>query len=142
MPTIHKAEIVPYTQEQMFALVNDVDQYKAFVPYCAESTVLSRTEDEVRATLAFAKSGMQKSFTTLNRLQPHKMIELRLVDGPFKQLEAFWSFEAYGDNQSRVTLDLEFEFSSKILAMMFGPIFQQVAVMLVESFSKRAQEVY
>lgn len=142
MPTVNRSEIIPYTQEQMFALVNDVPSYSEFIPYCVESKELSRTEDEVRAKLTFAKSGLQKSFSTLNRLQPHKMVELRLIDGPFKQLEGFWGFELEGDGQCKVTLDLEFEFSSKLLAMMFGPVFSQMASTLVDSFSKRAAEIY
>lgn len=141
MPLIKKAAQVPYTAEQMFELVNDIDKYREFVPWCVESSVLSRDADEVRATLAFARGGLQKSFTTLNRLQPHKMIELCLVDGPFKQLEGFWGFLPH-EKGCEIKLDLEFEFSSRILAMMFGPVFQQVAQMLVESFTKRAAAVY
>lgn len=142
MPTINKSTLVAYTTEQMYDLVNDIDHYHEFVPYCEQSTVLSRDEDEVRATLAFAKSGMSKAFTTLNRLQPHRMIEMRLVEGPFKMLEGFWRFESNGDGTSNVRLDLEFEFSNRLLAMMFGPVFHQAASMLVDAFSDRAKAVY
>ncbi len=142
MPLIKKAARVAYSPEQMFDLVNDIDKYREFVPWCVESTILSRTEDEVHATLGFARGGFQKSFTTLNRLQPHKMVEIRLVDGPFRQLEGFWGFSPQGENGCVISLDLEFEFSTRILAMMFGPVFQQVAQLLVESFTKRAKAVY
>lgn len=142
MPTINKSAEVAYTQEQMYQLVNDIEDYPEFIPWCVSSEIISRTPDEVRATLSFASGGMQKSFTTLNRLQPHKMIEIRLVHGPFRQLEGFWRFEPSGNSQSRVMLDLEFEFSNKILAMMFGPVFHQVASTLVDAFIKRADSVY
>jgi ribosome-associated toxin RatA of RatAB toxin-antitoxin module len=79
MPHIKKVARVPHTPQQMYDLVNDVNKYHEFVPWCAESVILSRTEDEIRATLSFARSGFQKSFTTLNRLQPHKMVEIRLM---------------------------------------------------------------
>jgi len=142
MPTINKTAIVPYTQEQMYELVNDVGSYSQFVPWCTESQVLDRSEDEVHGKLTFTKSGLGKSFSTINRLQPHKMIELRLLDGPFKQLEGFWRFEELETGGCRVMLDLEYEFSNMLIAMMFGPVFQQVAVTLVDSFSDRAKAVH
>ncbi len=141
MPVINKSSIVTYSQQQMYDLVNDIEQYAQFVPWCVSSTIIHKNEDEVRACLSFAKGGMQKSFTTMNRLQPHKMIEIRLVDGPFSQLEGFWRFEEHARG-CNVRLDLEFEFSSKLWAMMFGPLFHQVASTLVDAFTKRAQEVY
>lgn len=142
MPSIKRMAIVPYSQEQMYALVDQVDAYSEFVPWCVQSTELSRSVDEVHGKLTFASSGIEKSFSTLNRLQPHRMIELQLVDGPFKQLEGFWKFESVSEGGSRVVLDLEFEFSNRILAMMFGPIFEQVASTLVSAFTKRASQVY
>jgi ribosome-associated toxin RatA of RatAB toxin-antitoxin module len=142
MPDIKKSKIVPYTHEQMYALVNDIKSYADFVPWCTESAVLESTEDEIQAKLTFSSKGMSKSFTTLNRLMPHKMIEIRLIDGPFKHLEGFWQFEEINDKRSRISLDLQFEFSGRLLAMMFGPIFNQVASTLVEAFYERAKEVY
>lgn len=142
MPSIHKTVQVPYSQVQMYELVNEIERYHQFVPYCSASHVLSRTEDEVRATLAFSSAGFEKSFTTLNRLQPHKMVEVRLVDGPFNHLEGFWRFDEVDHKGCIVVLDMEFEFSSKLLGMMFGPLFTQVTTMLVDAFHQRAREVY
>lgn len=143
MAVIHKSAIVPYTNVQMFDLVNDVEKYSQFVPYCVNSQIAGplRT-DEIHAALTFSGAGIHKSFTTLNRLQPHKLIEMRLVNGPFKHLEGFWSFTPRGDSQCEVTLNLEFEFSTTVLRMLFGPIFTQVASMLVDAFQKRAASVY
>ena len=142
MPDINKSKIVIYTQEQMYELVNDVGSYSQFIPWCTSSDVISSTEDELRATLAFSRGALHKSFTTLNRLQPHKMIEIRLIDGPFKQLEGFWRFDEASNNHCRVSLDLEFEFSSRLVAMMFGPVFHQIASTLVDSFCNRAKIIY
>jgi ribosome-associated toxin RatA of RatAB toxin-antitoxin module len=142
MPDIKRTQVVPYTQAQMYALVDDICSYSEFVPWCIRSEELSRDADTVQGKLTFAASGVEKSFTTLNLLQPQKMIELRLVDGPFKQLEGFWAFEVVDEAASRITLDLEFEFSSRILAMMFGPVFEQVASSLVKSFAEQAAKVY
>jgi ribosome-associated toxin RatA of RatAB toxin-antitoxin module len=141
MPIIKRSEEVGYSAAQMYALVDDIAAYADFVPMCVASEVHERTPDEVRASLTLAKSGMEKSFTTLNRLQHGKMIEVRLVDGPFKQLEGFWLFEDLSVG-SRVSLNLEFEFSNFMMGMMMGPLFNQVANMLVDAFIERAGVVY
>ena len=142
MAVIDKKLVVPYSPQQMYDLVNDIESYPQFVPACETSEIISRTEDEVRASLTFAQSGIRKSFATLNRLQPHKMIEIRLLNGPFETLEGFWRFDSLDDGHCQVVFDLEFEFSSRILKMMFGPVFQQVTTRLVDCFYVRAREVY
>jgi ribosome-associated toxin RatA of RatAB toxin-antitoxin module len=143
MPTISKSTIVPYTQEQMYDLVNDIRKYSEFIPWCTRSEILQETSDEIHAELTFSSSGMEKSFSTINRLQPHKMIEIRLLQGPFRQLEGFWRFEENSDARGcQVMLDLEFEFSNYFLGLMFGPVFHQVAVSLVDAFKERAKHVY
>lgn len=141
MPIIHQELVVPFTVSQMFDLVNDIRSYPQFVPYCKSTEILSETDDEVKATLVLAGGGFQKSFSTCNRLQKDKMIEISLLDGPFKNLEGFWRFESV-DRGCKVGLDLEFEFSNKLLGMAFGPVFSQVANALVDAFSKRAEVVY
>jgi ribosome-associated toxin RatA of RatAB toxin-antitoxin module len=142
MTVINKSAIVPYTAAQMFDLVNDIEQYSKFVPYCVKSKVVERNINEIHASLTFSGAGINKSFSTLNRLQPHKMIEMRLVNGPFKSLEGFWSFDSLENHGCRVNLNLEFELATGILKMVFGPVFNQVASLLVDSFHKRASEVY
>ena len=90
MPTIKKSALVHHSAAQMFALVNDIESYSQFLPWCRSSTVLSRSEDEVRAQLELAKGAVHKTFTTVNRLQKDKIMEMRLVEGPFQHLEGFW----------------------------------------------------
>lgn len=142
MPTIYRSAIVPYSEAQMYALVNDIVHYQEFVPYCTSSIVHEKTDDAIRATLTLSAKGFKKSFTTLNRLQKNRMMEIQLIDGPFKQLEGFWKFETRDDIHSEVILDLEFELSNKIFVMMFGPVFQQVAGTLVDAFVTRAKDIY
>lgn len=142
MPDINKSKIVPYEQKEMYGLINDIESYSQFVPFCRNSQINSRTVDEILATLSFSKGFLSKSFTTLNRLQPHKMVKICLVNGPFRQLEGFWQFEVLKGGRCRVSLDLEFEFSSQWLSVMFGPLFSQVATMLVDTFCKRADVIY
>ena len=142
MASINRTALVPYSPEQMYVLVDDIDRYHEFLPWCGDSKVLFRDEDEARASIVVAKGGFNKSFTTCNRLQNNKMIEMRLLEGPFKHLEGFWRFDSLGEDACKVSLDLEFEFSNKIVGMTFGPVFAQVANTLVDAFMKRAVEVY
>lgn len=142
MPSIHRSAIIPYSTAQMYDLVNDIARYQDFIPYCVSSMVHEKSDDEIRATLTLSAKGFEKSFTTLNRLYPHRMMEIQLIDGPFKQLEGFWRFEKRDENHSEVILDLEFELSNKMFAMMFGPLFHQIASTLVDAFVKRAKEIY
>jgi ribosome-associated toxin RatA of RatAB toxin-antitoxin module len=139
---INKSALIPYSAEKMYELVADVDSYEQFLPWCGRSTVLSQTDDEVKGQIEIQHTGMNKTFTTLNRMQKNKMIEMRLVDGPFKHLQGFWRFDALDENGCKISLDLEFEFSNKLISMAFGPVFSQIANSMVDAFCKRAIEVY
>lgn len=142
MAIISRKEIVPYTSAQMYELVNQIEHYPEFIPWVASADLHHRDDDEVRASLLVEGAGLQKSFTTHNRLQKNKMIEIRLVDGPFKHLEGFWRFDPAADEQScQVSFDLEFEFAG-FLDFAFGPIFQQMTHSLVDRFTQRAQDLY
>jgi ribosome-associated toxin RatA of RatAB toxin-antitoxin module len=142
MSVIHRSALVPYHPAEMFALVDGIEDYPAFLPWCRKARVLSRSGDEVRAELEMARGGFEKSFTTRNRLQQNKMIEIRLVEGPFRHLDGYWRFEAIGDSACKVSLDLDFEFSNRLVGLAMGPLFTQIANTLVDSFCKRAADVY
>jgi ribosome-associated toxin RatA of RatAB toxin-antitoxin module len=142
MTTINKSALVPYSPREMFRLVRDVEAYPQFLPWCRQAKILSADHDVVRATLWLSKGGVEKAFTTSNRHQPNKMIEIRLVEGPFKHLQGFWRFDPLGEAGCKVSLDIEFEFASRMLGMVVGPVFNQIANSLVDSFQKRALEVY
>jgi ribosome-associated toxin RatA of RatAB toxin-antitoxin module len=141
MPIVKKSRTVAYSCEQMFDLVNEVERYAEFLPYCTESHVHHRDDDEVQATLVIGAAGMSKSFTTRNRLQINKMIEIRLVDGPFSHLEGFWRFDEMDDG-CKISFDLEFEFAGRMFSMLLGPVFEQVTDKMVDSFCDRAKVIY
>ncbi len=141
MTVVKKSRVVSFSCEQMYNLVNQVEDYAQFLPYCSESLVHHRDEDEVQATLVIAAAGMSKSFTTRNRLQANKMIEIRLVDGPFSHLEGFWRFDEEAEG-SRVSFDLEFEFAGRMFSMLLGPVFEQVTDKMVDAFCDRAEALY
>lgn len=142
MPNIQKIAVVPYSAEKMYNLVDDIEKYPEFLPWCKTAVVHERAEDFVKASLRLAKGGIEKSFTTINRLQSHKMIEVRLVEGPFAHLEGCWFFESLGENHCKISLNLSFEFSTPLLAMIVGPLFNQIANSLVDAFSERAALCY
>ncbi len=142
MTLINKSALVPYTPAQMFALVDEIETYPDFLPWCRATRVISRNEDEVRASISLAKGGVDKTFTTCNRNQTGKMIEVQLIEGPFKRLSGYWRFDPLGDEGCKISLDMEFEFSNKMLDMVIGPVFSQIANSLVDAFHKRAVEVY
>ena len=141
MPIVHRTALVPYSVSQMFQLVNSIETYPNFLPWCKASKIIDASDDEIRASLLLAKGGLEKSFTTCNRLQKDKMIEIRLLDGPFRHLEGFWQFDSI-EAGCQITLNLEFEFAGKLLSIAFGPFFNQAANSLVEAFTKRATEIY
>ncbi|MFN4263242.1 MAG: type II toxin-antitoxin system RatA family toxin [Thioalkalivibrionaceae bacterium] len=142
---VSRSAVVPHSVEQMFDLVNDVESYPEFLPGCRAAQVVERREGAIKASIALSRGGLQKTFTTWNELdRPHR-ITMRLVDGPFKRLDGVWRFEAdprAPDEapRTRISLDLEFEFASKLVALAIGPVFHQIANSLVGAFERRAAE--
>lgn len=132
-----------YTPDQMFDLVNDVEAYPHFLPWCRGSRVISKNEDVICASLDIAKGGIHHEFSTRNTLDHGNSIRIELIDGPFRHLEGHWQFKPIGKNQGcRVQLDMDFEFSTRLLDLALGPVFTQISGSLVEAFCKRAQEIY
>ena len=142
MANISRSVLVPYTAEEMYALVSEIERYPEFLPWCRSAQVLEREGDALRAQIELSRGGVHKTFTTRNRLQRDKMIEMRLDEGPFSHLEGFWRFDSFEELGSRVALDLEFEFAGKLVSLAFGPVFNQIASTLVDAFQKRAVEIY
>lgn len=142
MARIQRELMVPHSAAQMYSLVNDVERYSDFLPWCVSSRILHRDTSSVSASLSFAKGSMQKSFSTKNTLMPPGQIHMTLLEGPFKHLSGMWTFHETASEQCRVALDLEFEFSNRVLAMMFGPMFHKIAQTMVVSFSNQANQVY
>jgi len=143
MTTITRSSLVLYTPDQMFDLVNDVEAYPTFLPWCRNSEIVSKSNEEICATLDLAKGGINHVFTTRNKLIQGESIDIELVDGPFQHLEGRWQFKMLGDNEGcRIQLDMDFEFSNRIISMALGPIFTQISGSLVDAFCKRAQDIY
>lgn len=142
MNTLKRSAIVPFTARQMFELVNNIEDYPRFLPWCHGTKILSRTDKEIVATLIVSWKGIHKNLTTRNLLYPYERIEMNLVNGPLKHLEGIWNFYSLESQASKVALDLEFEFSGGLLDRLFQPVFQHIANTFVDAFCKRAAELY
>ncbi|RUO43921.1 ubiquinone-binding protein [Aliidiomarina taiwanensis] len=142
MSRIERSALVPYSAHQMFQLVNDVARYPEFVPNCEASRVISATEKEIVAELSISKAGISHAFTTRNTLHEPHQVQLELVNGPFKRLTGYWEFKSLADDACKVTLRLDFEFSSKLLQFAFGKVFNELTTRMVDAFAQRARQVY
>jgi len=138
---IDKRAQVPYSPQQMFDLVNEVDQYPNFLPWCGGAEIVSRDEQSMRARVMIAKGPVQKRFETQNRLVQNESIEMRLVDGPFKKLNGRWTF-VERPNGCEIRFVLDFEFANMLVSMAIGPVFQQIANTMVDSFIQQARVQY
>ncbi|TAK76444.1 MAG: type II toxin-antitoxin system RatA family toxin [Gammaproteobacteria bacterium] len=142
MNSLKRNAIVPYSTHQMFELVNNIEDYPRFLPWCHSTRIISRSETEIVASLEINWKGIHKTFTTRNRLYPDERMEMGLVDGPLKRMEGIWEFQALDTHACKVLLDLEFEFAGGFIDKLFQPVFQHIANTLVEAFCKRAIELY
>lgn len=122
----------------MFDLVADIESYPEFLPWCDGARIVSREGEKVTAAIDIRFHGIRQSFTTINRQVPCERIDLRLVEGPFSQLEGGWRFMPLGEEACKVELGLQYDFNNFLLAKLIGPVFHQIATSMVESFVKRA----
>ena len=141
MPVINQSEQVPYTAEEMYALVENFEAYPSFMPWCERSWVVSRDGAVTRAGMAVRKGKVHYSFVTDNTGEPPGRITIRLADGPFRHLTGSWTFtpNALG---CRVTLALDFEFENRLVGAVLSPVFKMMTGSLVSSFRQRAVTVY
>ena len=126
----------------MYRLVVDVPRYGDFLPWCGGARFLDQDGNHVTAQVDIAFKGVHKSFTTDNELDPGKSIRMKLREGPFSSLEGTWTFTDLGENASKIELDLDFDFSNRLVARVIGPVFSAIADSMVEAFHKQARVVY
>jgi ribosome-associated toxin RatA of RatAB toxin-antitoxin module len=139
---VNRSVLVGYAPEQMFALVDAVEEYPRFLPWCGGATVLHRNERITRAAIVINYHGIRQSFTTENtKSEPSEMV-IRLVEGPFRTLDGSWHFTGLAGRGCKVELRLHYEFSSRILEKLVGPVFNHIANTLVDAFARRAEKIY
>lgn len=141
MKRIERSAIVPHSAEALYAIVEEIESYPSFLPWCLEATVLERTHGTTRAKLAVGLKGIRQTFTTDNENRPGESIEMRLVEGPFKRFAAGWRFKALTEDAARIEFFMDGEFSSRLLARTLEPLFEKIADTMVDAFTRRADSL-
>jgi len=139
---ISKSAIVPNSPQQMFMLVNAINDYPQFLNWCSGSCILNQSDAQITASVEINKGGLRQKFTTKNTLRAFDLIEMELLDGPFKTLSGQWRFKTLSDNATKVELELQFSFKSRLMDIALSPIFTQIANSQLDAFVARAKQVY
>lgn len=142
MPKVSRSALVMHSVDEMYSLINDVSAYPSFLPDCAGSKVISQNETAMTASLLVSKGGVKKWFTTENTLVTNEKVVLKLLDGPFKYLTGCWQLTELSADACKISLDLDYEFSNKLLELAFGRIFNNLANNMVQAFTQRAKAIY
>jgi ribosome-associated toxin RatA of RatAB toxin-antitoxin module len=148
MKSVHKSVLIWYSAEEMFNLVTDVDKYAQFLPWCDHAKVITLTPEGMQAEVGIAMGGVKQKFTTQNThttKDTSRQIAMKLLNGPFSNLEGTWNFTPVGDATQRACkteLHLKYGFDNAVLAALVGPVFDKIAASLVDAFVKRADQVY
>jgi ribosome-associated toxin RatA of RatAB toxin-antitoxin module len=142
MADVNKLVLVEFTPGQMFSLVDGVEDYPQFLPWCGGTELLSRTDTLTSATIHINYHGIKAHFSTENTKVAQKEMHIRLTEGPFRHLDGTWRFTPLGQTACKVEFALHYEFSSRLLEKVLGPVFSHIANTFVDSFLKRAQQLY
>lgn len=142
MALVEKSVLIARSAEQMFDLVDNVEDYPEFLPWCSDTRVDFCDVTKTVATLHISFLSVKSHFTTENLKERPLRMSLRLVDGPFRRLEGSWLFRPLAENACKVEFKLSYEFSSRVFERIIGPVFGQITTTFVDAFVKRADEVY
>jgi ribosome-associated toxin RatA of RatAB toxin-antitoxin module len=140
MREVKRSALIAESPDRMYELINDIERYPEFVPWCTAARVESRKEGEIVATLTIKRGPLRAEFTTRNLLEPGKRVLMQFVSGPFRVLEGLWTLTPLGDLGCRVELEMRFEFANRVAGTLFAPLFEDTAASLVDAFVKRARE--
>ncbi len=142
MPHVERSVYVHYSAEQMFDLVEDVESYPQFLPWCEGSQVVAAHAGGVDASIDIAYRGIRARFTTRNQHRYPQQIRLELIEGPFRSLTGHWNFVALRAGACKVQLSLDYEFIGGLLGHAIAPVFDAIANSMVDSFAQRAEQLY
>ncbi len=142
MLNIKKTVIVPHTPEQMFNLVDDVDNYKTYLPWCTKSEAIKRENNILIGAVYLEYLKVKTHWVTRNINNPFSKIEMKLLDGPFKELIGEWDFIPLGNNGCKIIFDLHYKFANPILEKIIGPVFSYISKNIVDCFIKEANKKY
>jgi ribosome-associated toxin RatA of RatAB toxin-antitoxin module len=142
MRKVSRSALVPYAAEQMYVLVEDVESYPDFLPWCGDAVLHWRDGDVLEGSVEMHIAGLRRSFRTRNRMREYEAIDMELVDGPFSHLSGGWQFKALDDLGCKVSLEVEFEVKSRTTYRLLGRYFEDICNSLVDAFVRRADDIY
>ena len=141
MREVKRVALVAESPAKMYALINDIERYPEFVPWCSAARVDSRSDTEMVATLTIKRGPLRAEFTTRNLLEPDRRVLMQFVSGPFRVLEGLWTLTPLGELGCRAELEMRFEFANRVAGVLFEPLFEDTAGSLVDAFVKRARDL-
>ncbi len=139
---VSKSVLLPYSAAQMYALVQAIEHYPAFLPWCSSTTVHEHSAGATEATIEMDFKGIRQRFTTVNVNTPESNIQLTLKNGPFSDLTGQWRFLQLGEMGCKVSFDINYAFSSRAMAAVIGAAFEKITDSLLDAFVSRADDVY
>jgi ribosome-associated toxin RatA of RatAB toxin-antitoxin module len=139
MPLVRRSVIVPHACATMFDLVDRVEDYPAFMPWCSRVDLIERTAEVTAARLHVDYHGLSVKIATRNLKDPPATMRLDLLEGPFESFGGGWRFSALGEAGCRVEFLLDYAMAGAGLDAILGPVFGQIAATLVDSFVARAE---
>ena len=137
MKRIERSAIVECDAMNFYLLVEAIESYPEFLPWCAAAEMRERSPGRSVATLTLAVKGLRHSLTTENTHVAGQSIDMRLVEGPFKHFAAAWRFTPLGAGACKAEYSMEYEFSSRVVAAALEPVFRRIADSTVDAFTKR-----
>jgi ribosome-associated toxin RatA of RatAB toxin-antitoxin module len=142
MKRITRSAIVEHPARELYALVEDIEAYPQFLPWCRAARVRERGTGRTVATLAVGLKGVRDEFSTENSNRPPEAIDMRLLEGPFRHFEAHWRFHALGPRAARIEFSMTYELAGGIVGRVLAPVFSTIADTMVDAFKRRADQVY
>ncbi len=139
MREVKRSALVSQPPERVFALINAIESYPEFLPWCTHARVLSRSPTQILATIGVRQGPLTGEFTTRNTLANERSVDMQLVSGPFRTLEGRWLLTPIETHGCRVDLDVRFEFKHRLSGLLFESLFAQTIGSLVEAFVQRAR---
>src|SRR3546814_3290194 len=130
MPTHAERRFLPYTQEQLFTLVAEVERYPEFLPWCIAARIRSRQDNVVVADLVIGFKMVRERFTSRVTLDPPQRIDVAYTEGPLRYLNNHWVFEP-APGGCVIAFFVDFEFKSAILQRIIGALFNEAVRRMV-----------
>jgi ribosome-associated toxin RatA of RatAB toxin-antitoxin module len=141
MAEIRKSVLIEHSAQEMYALVDGIEDYPSFLPWCGGTEVAERTASSLKARIHISYHGIKAFFATSNENESGRSIRMRLNDGPFRKLDGEWRFTPLGDHACKIDFMLAYEFSNGLLDKVLGPVFNHIANSFVEAFIQRADQL-